>query len=544
MQKKTMTTLVTGLWDLKRGELGNNFTRGYDHYLECFEKLLKLDVNLIVFGDKELEDFVNKRRETNIQFIYRELDWFENEFFNTIQELRQDDDWYSQVGWLAESPQAKLEYYNPVVMSKMMLLHDAKLLDGFNSDYMYWIDAGLANTVNLDTYVNNNTLNTISNKLKDFLFVTYPYNATAEIHGFKYPDINKYAGEEVKLVGRGGFFGGKKSIINTVMNEYYRLVENTLSAGYMGTEESIFAIMLYKLPDIISYHMIEENGLLYKVFQDAIDNKTIVQKNKHKDKIENTGLYVITFNSPNQFETLIKSIELYDKTLLDTKKYLLDNSTDDSTKVKYVELCKKYDFEMIGTGENIGICGGRQYIAEHFDKTDLDSYFFFEDDMFFYNGKENTCRNGFNRYFDNFFTKIKEIVNEEGFDFLKLNFSEFFGDNQHQWSWHNLPQDKRDRFFPGITEKPFTKYNNIKSFNGIPYATGEVYYCNWPQLVTREGNRKLFLETTWEYPYEQTWMSFIYQKTREGYIKPGILLATPTEHDRFEHYDADLRREN
>jgi len=537
-------TLVTGLWDLKRGELGNDFTRGYDHYLECFEKLLKLDVNLIVFGDKELEKFVNKRRDKNIQFIYRELDWFENEFFNTIQEIRNDDDWYSQVGWLAESPQAKLEYYNPVVMSKMMLLHDAKLLDNFKSDYMYWIDAGLANTVNLDTYVTNDTLNTISNKLKDFLFVTYPYNATDEIHGFKYPDINKYAGEEVKLVGRGGFFGGKKSIINTVMNEYYRLVENTLSTGYMGTEESIFAIMLYKLPDIISYHMIEENGLIYKVFQDAIDNKTVLQKNKHKDKVEKTGLYVITFNSPKQFDTLIESIELYDKTLLDTEKYLLNNSTDKSTTEEYEELCKKHNFKIIGTGENIGICGGRQYIAEHFDKTDLNSYFFFEDDMFFYNGKENTCRNGFSRYFDNFFTKIKEIVNKEGLDFLKLNFTEFFGDNQHQWSWHNIPQDKRDELFPNITDKPFTKYDNIKSFNGIPYVTGEIYYCNWPQLVTREGNRKLFLETTWEYPYEQTWMSYIYQKTIEGYIKPGLLLGTPTEHDRFEHYDKELRREN
>jgi len=169
---------------------------------------------------------------------------------------------------------------------------------------------------------------------------------------------------------------------------------------------------------------------------------------------------------------------------------------------------------------------------------------FFEDDMFFYNGLDSTCRNGFGRMFNNFLHKVTEIVNKEQFDFIKFNFTEFFGDNSYQWSWHNLPQDKRKELFPKIEEKPFTKYENIKSINGIPYATGEVYYCNWPQLVSREGNRKLFLETTWEYPYEQTWMSYIYQKTIEGYIKPGILLATPTEHDRFDHYDAKLRREN
>jgi hypothetical protein len=30
----------------------------------------------------------------------------------------------------------------------------------------------------------------------------------------------------------------------------------------------------------------------------------------------------------------------------------------------------------------------------------------------------------------------------------------------------------------------------------------------------------------------------------KGYIKPGILLATPTEHNRFEFYTREERREN
>ena len=37
--------------------------------------------------------------------------------------------------------------YNPLVMSKVFLLNDAKIMDNFNSDYMFWIDAGLTNTV-------------------------------------------------------------------------------------------------------------------------------------------------------------------------------------------------------------------------------------------------------------------------------------------------------------------------------------------------------------------------------------------------------------
>ena len=535
-------TLVTALYDLKRGEL-NDFKRSFDHYLECYRKLLNVDVNLIVFGDNELRKYTfweNRRNEDNTQFIVRDLDWFKNEFYDKIQEIRQNEEWYSQAGWLTESPQAKLEYYNPVVMSKMMLLHDAKIMDKFDSDYMFWIDAGLSNTVNLDQYVTKNTLEKISSKIKNFMFVGYPYNATNEIHGFKYPKINEYAGNEVNVIGRGGFFGGRKDEISKTFNLYYALLGQTLNDGYMGTEESIFAIMMQKYSDYISYHKIEENGLVYKLFQDAIDNKLNFNIENNLNKI---ALYVISFNSPAQFETLIKSIKKYDENLLNTDKYLINNSdaSDQSVYDAYTKLCVEHGFEEIQEG-NKGICGGRQYAAEHFDKTNNDAYLFFEDDMAFYLGDDVVCRNGFQRKISDILNKSMNIVKSEGLHYLKLNFTEFFGDNAKQWAWHNVPQDKKEAYWDH--DEPNTKYEYIKSVNGLAYALGEVYYCNWPQIITREGNQLMFLDTTWEYPYEQTWMSHIYTLTREGKVKTGILLATPTEHDRFEHYDKNLRREN
>jgi len=537
-------TLVTALYDLKRGEL-SEFKRSFDHYLECYSKLLNVDVNLIVFGDDELRKYTfweNRRKEDNTQFIVRELDWFKNEFYDKIQEIRQNKEWYSQVGWLEESPQAKLEYYNPVVMSKMMLLHDAKILDKFDSDYMFWIDAGLSNTLNYDSYLNKNTLEIISNKIKNFLFIGYPYKATNEIHGFEYPKINEYADNEVNIIGRGGFFGGKKSEINKTFNLYYQLLNQTLTDGYMGTEESIFAIMIQKYSDYISYHEIEDNGLVYRLFQDAIDGKLDL-KMTNNNKIDKIALYVLGFNSPKQFETLINSIKQYDENLLNTDKYLINNSDTKNQEVydSYTKLCNEYGFNEIQEG-NKGICGGRQYAAEHFNDTDNDAYLFFEDDMSFYLGEDVVCRNGFQRKISDILSKSIDILVKENLHYLKLNFTEFFGDNAKQWAWHNVPQNKKEEYWNH--NEPNTKYEYIKSANGLAYALGEVYYCNWPQLITREGNKLMFLDTTWEYPYEQTWMSHIFQLTREGKMRMGILLATPTEHDRFEHYDKNLRREN
>jgi hypothetical protein len=142
-------TLVTGIWDIGRGSLTEGWSRPFQHYLDKFEKLLEVEENLIIFGDEELKKFVFERRNPETtQFIVRPLSWFtSSEFFPLIQKIRTNESWFNQVGWLKESTQSRLENYNPLVMSKVFLLHDAKIMDQFNSEYMFWIDGGLTNTV-------------------------------------------------------------------------------------------------------------------------------------------------------------------------------------------------------------------------------------------------------------------------------------------------------------------------------------------------------------------------------------------------------------
>ena len=553
-------TLVTGLWNIKRDGLSEGWSRSFQHYLDKFEQLLQVENNMIIFGDSELESFVFERRtRENTMFITRSQDWFKNEFYDKIQEIRTNPNWYNQAGWLSESTQAKLELYNPLVMSKVFLLNDAKIMDSFDSEQMFWIDAGLTNTVHPGYFTHDKVLNKLSKYTNKFSFVCFPYEANTEIHGFTYDNINQIAGTKVDMVARGGFFGGPKSLIGDINGIYYNLLSSTLSQNLMGTEESIFTIMCYKHSDIIDYFEIESNGLFGKFFED-LKNDTLEKKCKSvnttlNDDLDtnNSALYVITFNSPNQFETLMKSMEVYDMDFIDKpKKFLLDNSSDLSTTERYLELCEKYGFEHIKK-DNLGICGGRQWIAEHSEENGFDFYFFFEDDMFFYPNKGEVCRNGFNRYAKNLYKNTIEIAKKYHYDFLKFNYSEFFGDNGIQWSWYNVPQDFRVKHWPEKPTLPVhgqdpnapkTKFKNIRTHNGIPFIDGEIYYCNWPQVVTRHGNKKMFLETTWARPFEQTWMSYMFQETIKGNITPAMLLMTPTEHDRFEFYDGSLRKES
>jgi SAM-dependent methyltransferase len=562
--EKHNTTIVTGMWNLGRGELNSSFKRNYTDYLERFGQLLKSDIPMYIFADKSDEDFIwSIRKKDNTVVNFMSLDELKNwfEFTNKTNEIRKQEKWLSQAGWLRESPQATLEHYNPLVMSKMFMLNNVTIWNPFNTEYFFWIDGGITSTVNYGYFTHDKVFDNLQKAMsetKDFIFLSYPYEGGEEVHGFERKPLARYCNTDyVKYVCRGGFFGGKKGTINEINGLYYGYLKNSLYEGYMGTEESIFTILMHNHSDIISQYSIEGNGLVWPFFEElkssSITKKIVNREEKNLD-ITKVGLYVITFNSPNQFETLIQSMLEYDENYISkTKKFLLDNSTDSSTFEKYKVLCEKYNFEHIKK-DNLGICGGRQFIAEHFEKnTDLDFYLFFEDDMFFYPKKGEVCKNGFIRYVDELYLKTLEIVKKEKFDFLKLNFTEFYGNNSTQWSWYNVPQNIRETFWPEKSKlpevgldlnAPKTIYKNVLSHKGTPYATGEVYYCNWPQIITRQGNKKMFLDTTWAHPFEQTWMSHMYQLVKKGELNPGILLMTPTEHNRFEHYSKDLRKES
>jgi hypothetical protein len=328
------------------------------------------------------------------------------------------------------------------MFTKMFMLNDSAITNPFNSKYFYWIDGGLTNTVNKGYFqkdlVLNNLSNFMSQKDAKYVHLAYPYEGSTEIHGFERTAMARYCDTDyVRYVCRGGFFGGDKDTIHQINSLYYSVMDNTLRSGYMGADECLFTILTHTYPNLIYKFDIEGNGLVWPFFEELKKyDQEFVKNNKiSKINIDNVGLYVITFNSPKQLEVLIDSMLEYDKDFIEKpKKYLLDNSTDLTTTPRYVELCEQYGFEHIKK-DNIGIVGGRVFVAEHFNETDLDCYYFFEDDMAFYPKKGEVCKNGFNRYTDKLYQKSLEIIKKENFDFLKLNFTEFFGDHSVQWSW-------------------------------------------------------------------------------------------------------------
>ena len=545
------STIVTGIWNLDRSSLSDGWCRPFDHYLDNFTKLLECkNLNLAIFIDPELEDMVWKIRDRSNTVVYPHPSGsFSGDFFpfyDEVQKIRCDPKWLNQVGWLKDSTQAKIPGYNPMVMSKMFLLHNVKIFNPFNSDYFYWLDGGITNTVHPGYFTHDSVIEKIEDCLSKFLFICFPYETSTEIHGFDINEMKKYANSpSVNRVARGGFFGGPKDQISQINGIYYSLLKDSLNSGLMGTEESIFTLMTYLHPDLFSCEKIEDNGLINLFFENVKDYKTDIQIEAKNRKYENNkiSLYINTYNAPGQLKMLLDSFEKYEPSFLEkTEKILINNSTREEYFDEYDIIVKKYDFVQIREG-NLGICRARQLAAEHFAESKNKYMFFFEDDMLI-DLSDTRCSFGFNKNVKSLFSNLVNIMNKENYDFLKFSFSEFYGNNSEQWSWHNVPQHSRDKFFEGKDNRPNTVFKNIKSLNETVYADGEIYYSNWPHIISQEGNQKCFLDTKWANPFEQTWMSHMYSLTKENILNPAILLASPITHNRIYHYDACERKEN
>jgi O-methyltransferase len=557
-------TVVTGLWNINRPG------RDFNHYIEHFKNFLDIPVNMFIFIPAEYEYLVWEKRSRDNTFVkVYELEDVKNLYsphWDITQKIRITPEWFNKTGehgWLVGSPQSSLEWYNPIVQSKMFMLNDVTIWNPFNTEYFIWLDAGITNTVYDKFFSEHKALDKINPHLDTFLFLSYPYEANDEIHGFDFTAMNRYAGKKVEHVCRGGLFGGRKNIINDANNLYYPLLQRTLGEGYMGTEESIFTLMSYIEPEKYRRYALDGNGLVTKFIQALLDDKVELEpipeqrvflkpKNLDTSKLK-TSLYILTFNFPEQVRHTLETYKLHPEWLDKTRKILIDNSNNDEAVAGNKAICEEYGIEHLVTGENLGINRGRLYAAKHFQESDSDYYIFLEDDMGIYNSTSDVCRNGFRQYIPGLFEKIHKIMLKEEYDFLKLSFTEVYMDNHMQCSWYNVPQFIRTEMWPEYDKLPIqgldmncprTRFNKIDNVDGLTYIDGDVYYANWPMIVGKVGNQKMFLDIDWTHPYEQTWMSHMFQETRKGNIKPAILLASPINHNRISHYSAQDRREN
>ena len=517
-------TLVTGLWDIGRDSLNDSFSREYSEYWYRFTQLLEtIDGPMTIFIHPEsVDEVLDIRGDRPSIIIPRTLDYITNnfDFSDGVEEIRQSN--WGDHTWVKDSPQKRLKYYNPIVMSKMFLLNDAALINHFNSSHFYWIDAGITNTVQPDLLLDR-SFDALSKSSNKMTLLSYPYKHN-EVHGMD-TNVMEHLGATEDYVCRGGFFGGSKENIAFANGMYYDILKRTIEDhNDMGTEENILTIMAQNDTDNFNIFELDGNGLVYPFFEHL---KTIPTP-MH-------AIYITTYNAPKQLEACYNSIlrNDYDWVMNNCQIFIIDNSDQFEEEYKDIILSAPgmpLHFRL----DNVGICGARQFAAEHFHESEYETYVYFEDDMII----DPECT-------DHILDASTSILKNNNLDYIKLSYKEVYGDNGTQWAWYNVPDDERADLFPEAPLKPINTYSlnapktNVKSlgsFNKIMFAIGDFHYCNWPLIFSKEGNEKVFINTIWDSPYEQTWMSYAYSLQLSGEINTACILSSPILHQRMQVY--------
>jgi len=265
-------TIVTALVDLGRGTINTGFSRGYDDYLDRFQDVLRLNRPLVAFVDEAAEAVVWNHRDPATTRVHRlTADILKHsDVWPLVQQIRLTSAWQDQVDWLADSPQARLEAYNPMVMSKLPWLASVAATNPFGSTHFAWIDAGLGRTVSASLLQSALESPVIIEYLQRCLFLCYPYEGHQEIHGFERTAMARRSGTDyVRWVTRGGFFGGPATYVGKAASLYETTLLDTLSEGLMGTEESVFTILAYLHPAIFDRYMIGADGLVWPFFDEV-----------------------------------------------------------------------------------------------------------------------------------------------------------------------------------------------------------------------------------------------------------------------------------
>ena len=284
-------TMVSAMVDLGRGKLGGGFARPFSAYINRMRNFMKYDFPKVVYLDAdhlaEFQPLIDKSpgpvhvipmTKADIKAGFRH--------FDALQAVRTRPEWSKRKEWLSQSPQATLEYYNPLVMSKMNMTAQAAELNPFNTDGFLFLDGGhLCHAPNSIKRATHET-SIIERFMKDGIAITYydyvPDAEDGEIHGFEAAAFHRYMGtqEEPIRVGRGGFFGGRPELLQLGAQLLDIMAEDTLKNGFLGTEENFFALLLYRFREIVQFYDNGERGNC-AIFDDIVRPRADDSKYKY-----------------------------------------------------------------------------------------------------------------------------------------------------------------------------------------------------------------------------------------------------------------------
>ena len=144
-KKMSKVTFVSALFDINRVD-----GRKWDEYLKWFEITLKLRVPMVLFLDRDMQEYIDERRGD----MFSENEYLKTQtLYQTVEDIPYyglkdqiqeilDSDQYKKDMSDPERIECKQAMYPIIQYSKFPWLTQAAAMNPHGSDYFFWLDAG------------------------------------------------------------------------------------------------------------------------------------------------------------------------------------------------------------------------------------------------------------------------------------------------------------------------------------------------------------------------------------------------------------------
>jgi len=235
------TTLITALYNIQREENGDG--RKWSDYLEWFKETLQIPIPMIIFieEDDSLTEFIKKYRIPNVKtnIIYQPLFRLPYAYYyNSFTEILNSESYKSKIRDL-NRVECILPFYNIIQYSKFKWLETIVNENPFQSEYFFWIDAGISRFIPTELYT----------KIKSLLQL--PSNQLVIQHNHllhSYPINEDYLWDSQCLMC-GTMFGGDKDAIINMARVIDKELDEQVPRRWINNEQILLAYIYKNNPE-------------------------------------------------------------------------------------------------------------------------------------------------------------------------------------------------------------------------------------------------------------------------------------------------------
>ena len=264
----TKPTFVSALFNIDRVD-----GRKWDQYLKWFEETLKLQVPMVLFIEKELQDFIDEKRgDLPTQTIYQTIE--DIPYYNLKDKIQGilDSDEYNEKMSDTDRIECKQAMYSVIQYSKFPWLQQAIELNPHKSDIFFWLDAGGSRFFNnfdlTEPYPGTADMESLEEMGESFLIQMNCEYYRDLYEAKKLDESYLYDNRSYVL---GSMFGGHKNSVPKICDMVDNIFQQEMIAkGNVNNEQIALGYLVKKYPDDFAVYT-RTNGQHMDLFTTLID---------------------------------------------------------------------------------------------------------------------------------------------------------------------------------------------------------------------------------------------------------------------------------